>query len=274
MVKTLLGFVIGVTLTGLTFLILDADPDRIIAPARFQDGVGNSDSDALESFDNRSDSLGGIDVADEQVLEQSPPAEPSGNVSEDSLSQRERLEERFDEAGRAVREAIMAQDEASRALREFDLAQLTVEPVLTHLPLTREFDWLNADGWTEFRTNHERIQREPRDQRWAAPAEQQLWNFLTDRQEFIQTYGAPTITCAETMCELTLVSYGVSAETAYGDFADLRREFMGNPDYRDSFELNPQWAERAEDGTAALFVILRRRAEFSQTQSRVASALK
>lgn len=258
MIKTLIGFAAGVILASLMFVLFSTDSIQSLAPVTLVNSDDNSDSTPTAPFATTSPVPGIIGRTEEQASGQiASPALPE-TVRTDSRSQRERLQEQWQEARRVAREASEASSEALSALTEYDRARLMEKPIINHLPLTKEFDWIDSSGFDGFKTNHERIQREVRDIQWAAPTEQQLWNFLNDRQEFLQTYGAPTVTCAETLCEMTLVSFGVSAEAAYADFNSLRLELISNPNYRASFDRSPQWAERADEDVAALFVILRR----------------
>ena len=273
MAKTLLGFVAGMILTSVVFLLRDVGSDDAVVPASDPISVQTSGSNSPGPVNEFGDTNEVTDSGEEFAQTRTEATESTLDFREDFRFQRERLLEQFDEAGRAALEALSAQEEASRALRELDLFELLAQPILTFLPLSEEFDWLNAPGWGDFMMNHERIQRETRDELWAAQAEQRLWGILNNQQGFIRDYGQPTITCAATLCEITLLRYGVAAEISYGDFDDLRLAFISNSDYREFFDVSPQWSERNEDDVAALFAILKRREQSSQTQSKIETAL-
>ena len=191
-----------------------------------------------------------------QVLDTAPSS--SGTLGTSPVSRFETEEARLT---RQIDEARQLVAEWSIELEALQISnQLAEAPVVYPLSLSSDFDWVLDEPTGKLL--HGLIQREDRDAIWAPQMEAELQQFLYSQTEVIGGFGAPTITCRSTRCEVTLINN--AADEELGAVAErLRDEFRWHETY-DRFAFTPGsfWVgERYEDGVATIFWSLPRKPE-------------
>jgi len=221
--KAALGFIAGVALTGMVFLLFDeasedipAEPVLIEVPdsaARIPEPIAATGLQTVPSMGEANSESGVVSSAS----------------ADDRLPNLEELKQRAD-ATRRANDA--AQRELLRAQR---LARWADEPPPS-LPivLPAEFDYLLDDP----SDNHERIQREAIDPVWAATTETQIHGYLATRPKATEEYGYPTVHCRTTRCEIAFVAYGV------GEAREFRSAISG--------VLDEPWMDQFTSGGVSL----------------------
>jgi hypothetical protein len=246
--KTLVGFLVGAALTSSIFVLLDrssksplpveqVDPAASLASSALDPGRNTSQSSQTPAAGDAAQS-GAVELGTSPV---------SGNETEEA-----RLIRQIEEA-RQLLAGWSADLEALQVAR-----RLAEQPVVYPLPLPRDFDWVLDEPTGQLL--HGLIQRENRDEAWAPQIEAELQEFIYSQADVIGRFGAPTITCRSTRCEVTLIN-NVADEELEAIAQRLRGELSQHYVY-DRFALAPGsfWVgEHYEDGVATVFWSLPRR---------------
>lgn len=132
--------------------------------------------------------------------------------------------------------------------------ELDATPILSPIRLPAEFDWISADR--SRRLFHERMQREPIDSAWATVTETELLSVIYRQTDIVQEYGAPTIRCHTTRCEVTFLSTSRNFDESQAR-ADLRALFDASVEEMDgAFDCGPGdcvLGAVSQDGIGSMF---------------------
>jgi hypothetical protein len=266
--KTLVGILGGAAAAYLAVWLFDVGPDS--SDFLIQQAADTPDPSSLApvAFDNS------------QIAQESPENNPvSGAVAEESVVPTRRMPELpEDDAVREVRLRAEIED-TQRALADLraeleELAivrELAAEPIISPITLPPEFEWIAENTYRSL--FHERMQREPIDVGWAGAIGPELESFIYNQPEIVQKYGAPTVRCHTTRCEVTFLSTGVIDDPSVAR-ADARALFEASLVEMDGrFNCGPGecWAEaETQDGIVTIFWGMTK--DENQTQSLVSVA--
>ena len=154
--------------------------------------------------------------------------------------------------------------------RRQQIAEWANSPPVDPIYLPPEFDSILENS--VLRGNHEDLQREPVDPSWSNAMETNFQSFFDSRPEVADTYGAPTITCRVSGCEITILAYGIDAaalaieheltdsapaETVSYDFGVAIRGWRDQPWAGEFLTVLPPGI-RVENGATTIFWPLRR----------------
>jgi len=232
MAKTFLGFIAGVVLTSLAFVLTDQGAES----TRSENGVS-----VLPQVSDVPIPLPGESrLPDPTPIDAEPSPEPAVAVDleQDSIESIESLRASQADAYRAY---ALASEEYRQALasERWSAAEAPSQPI--YLP--PEFNYL-AERPSEF---HEQTQREDIDPVWSATTEAQIQDYFTRRPELTQKYGHPIINCRTTKCELAFVSYGLDESIREGSMWEgIPIDFATELRFRNenSEIYNQPWAEQ------------------------------
>lgn len=211
--NTVVGFVAGLSVMGLTYLLF-LSPSH--APSESSSKAG-----ADESSQSQSDS--------EPVLTERDGA-VDGSFSDVPTPRRGEEPDSFD-VEPVFAEAGQVQGQEPDALTGSD-------PPALPITLPPQFDYLQEDTmpW------HESLQRQPVDPNWSAQAETELNAYIAANPEITDKYGIPTIHCRMTGCLAAFVSFDPALAEAGGL---LGASLIFREDNQEFFE--GSWAQQFSD---------------------------
>jgi hypothetical protein len=224
--KTFLGFVVGVALTSLAFVLLGSAPESTESPSVVAEEA-RSDAVLTPQVDNSQ--------SDDSVLSAAaePQVEEKVSVARDFLgtipSAEDLLASVSDELSGEVDTSRLQEQLLEAYLRagtELADTLLAARPVLLPSPLPHEFAWVSERPNADF--FHESFQREDRDEPWASAAESELLRHISGQFELTQKYGYPTVECHTTRCIVKFLGYGVDEDpgVATRDLGAATREYQ------------------------------------------------
>jgi len=203
--KILFGFLGGVVLTSLAFILSTASTDgtdKVDIPATGDSAVRSS---TLGSGDDLRISQETVDRSsgdDEVAAATIAPTQESLRFPEGDSSREASLRQELEETQRVLADVRAERDYLLRSAAHVD------GPVVSPIQLSSEFDWLSENIYRG--RFHEQIQREYIDADWASATETRVSDFIYDRPALVQKYGAPTIRCHTTRCEVTFLARGIA----------------------------------------------------------------
>lgn len=252
--RSLIGFIFGVVVTACAFFLFDASTESPLsevgptAPVKTRppETPGETDSRGPDSPGQRAERLVDISEAIAAALE-------AQSSAEDGTPWDAELRRQFEEAGQILSEEairMLSQPYFERATLEL-ARQLEGIPVVSPTPLPPQFDWMAGSLYLNL--FHEQFQREYIDSAWAAPTQRSLERLVYDRPEIIEKYGAPTIRCHSTRCEVIFVASGEWA-SAGNDVQELHDATLDEMPEVFDCETGDCWAvARNEGGAASIF---------------------
>ena len=270
--KVLIAFAVGVAVASLGFALFHVEPaDRELSAS---DGSGETAAAPTVPEPNPSPPAGvqrsqdGAGAAPPEQFAESPAPRQSEAVrAEESTEARFRRD--LEEAQGVVRRTAA---ELERLRIEGELA---ADPIVSPIFLPPEFDWLAENLYRD--VFHERMQREPIDAAWAGTMEPELLRFIYRRPDVVQKYGAPTVRCHTTQCEVTFLATGVYDDPSVAR-ADARALFDNSFVELDGmFDCGPGecWAEAIyQDGIVTIFWGMTKDEDQTRSQATVATALR
>ena len=226
-----LGFIAGVVLTSLAFILFD-DTAETANTGR----VAQADSPAYRNLRADSPEIAAREIDSDQSAPELEADVTSLVIEVAEPPTLEELKSRQAETFEAYNDAVTEYRKAL-AIDRWGSAPPPAQPI----PLPSEFDYL-AQSPSEY---HELIQREPLDPIWSANTEAQIHNYFADRPEITAKYGLPTVTCRSTRCEVAFVAYGVD-DTDRAAQGGLAPEFVTGLAFRnDNADVHSEpWAEQ------------------------------
>lgn len=258
--KSLIGFLVGVVVTSFAFVLFDESPERSVSEIPGTAAVDTSPPQTgSQSLSGGADSSGQsgepLDDTAEVIADTPEARSPAADIA----AWEAELRRQFEQARLVLGEdAVRMVGQTSIELVKLELArQLEGMPIVSPTPLPPEFDWMADHPYVDF--FHEQFQREYIDSAWATPTQAGLERLVYDRPEFIAKYGAPTIRCHSTRCEVVFVASGewLSAGDDVRELHEAARDLM--PEVFDC-EAGDCWAEgRNEDGVTSVFWGLERK---------------
>ncbi|MDX1440546.1 MAG: hypothetical protein R3284_11660 [Rubricoccaceae bacterium] len=246
--KSLIGFLVGVIVTTFTFVLFDVSPESFESETTRAAAVDPSPPQAgNQSLSGGDDSPGqsGERVAD--VAEAIADTPDARSPAVDQTAWEAELRRQFEQARLVLGEdAVRMVGQTSIELVKLELArQLEGMPIVSPTPLPPAFDWMAGHPYVDL--FHEQFQREYIDSVWATPTQADLERLVYDRPEIVAKYGAPTIRCHTTRCEVIFVASG-EWDSAGDDIWELRNAALDRmPDVFDC-EAGDCWAEARTDG--------------------------
>ena len=254
--KFLLGFAAGVLVAGFTSLIyvsgLEIPGESTeLARSSVPSAVPMPDPAPALERESQGDST--------EITERgngAPSSEVAAASTDGDETDEARLRARLEETWARREEAQRAYFSVYAELVQIERRSALAEPIRNPLYLPPEFDWLSD----RLRFEHEALQREFRDETWATPAEARLQSYFRGRPEIIETYGAPTVSCGTTRCEVTFVAYAVDQDKS-SIYRTLITDLQMEPDVVPMVASSVWDANIREDGVATVFWIFDTRDE-------------
>jgi len=246
--KFLMGFVAGVLLTGLATLIYVSGlelPGESAELATRSASTVVPDPDSPPALERASQ---GDSTATPERVNVALPSEVAAASTDGDESAEAALRAQLETAQARMEEARSAYLGVSAELARLERGSVLSEPIRNPLFLAPEFDWLPD----QLRFEHEALQREFRDETWARPAEAQLQSYFRGRPEVFETFGAPTVNCGTTRCEVTFVAYGVDQDRS-SVYRTLIADLQAEPDVVPMVAPSVWDANLREDGVTTIF---------------------
>jgi len=246
--KSLIGFLVGVIVTTLAFVFFDVSPESSVSETTRAAAVDPSPPQTgSQSLPRGADSpvQNGDRLAD--IAESIADTRDARSPAVDQTAWEAELRRQFEKARLVLGEdALRMVGQTSVELVKLELArQLEGMPIVSPTPLPPSFDWMSDRPYVDF--FHEQFQREYIDSAWATPTQADLERLVYDRPEIVAKYGAPTIRCHSTRCEVIFLASG-EWDNAADDVWDLRNTALDlMPDVFDC-EAGDCWAEARTDG--------------------------
>jgi len=233
--RAFLGFIVGIALASLAFLLLDSEPtpqaqDPAVAVAPLSQSAPNSSRDVSPANETPNASEGmpatrssstiaeGADLPEELRrffrgdVTRVARRELLSDWSDDELRDLIQRAESMMEPTQQMAEAESMRNLATSELRDRELLARWAEegPPESPIRLPPEFGYLSDPNMMDH--NHELLQRDPVDPGWSRQMEAQIQEFFVSRPEITATYGYPTITCRTSACEIAFVAYGIGGD--------------------------------------------------------------
>jgi hypothetical protein len=228
--KAILGFLAGIALTSLAFVLLTGEPAAPVAegtlsvspPSRSATDPGGEDIPGIDpptiaetaSTDPSSAAISDAEGIPADVMRVAL-RDWTWEDARDSLRawtdvELENLQDRAVEMTQPSKEMQDAERVMNLARQELARRNLVAHwanepPPELPIELPPQFSWMAENP----NTLHEQLQREPVDSTWSLQTEDSLRRFLTSRPEITNLYGLPTVNCRTSTCQIAFVAHGM-----------------------------------------------------------------